>query len=44
VGVGGESLYDVNTNDPEAGYFATWAGGNRDPAYGTLDVTLTPAS
>jgi hypothetical protein len=41
VGVGGESLYDVNNSDSEAGYFATWSGGNRDPAYGTLDVTLT---
>jgi hypothetical protein len=31
----------VNNSDSEAGYFATWSGGNRDPAYGTLDVTLT---
>src|SRR4051812_29398264 len=41
VGVGGESLYDVNNNDSEAGYFATWSGGNRDPAFGTLDVAVT---
>ncbi|WP_426976601.1 metallophosphoesterase [Pseudarthrobacter sp. O4] len=41
VGVGGESLYDVNNNDSEAGYFTTWSGGNRDPAFGTLDVTAT---
>jgi hypothetical protein len=41
VGVGGQSLYDVNTNDPEAGYFAAWSGKNHDPAYGTLDVTVT---
>ena len=39
--MGGESLYDVNNNDSEAGYFATWSGRNHDPAYGTLDVTLT---
>jgi hypothetical protein len=31
----------VNNSDSETGYFATWSGGNRDPAYGTLDVTLT---
>jgi hypothetical protein len=41
VGVGGVGFYDVNDNDSEAGYFATWSGGNRDPAYGTLDVTAT---
>ncbi|MCU1533005.1 MAG: phosphohydrolase [Arthrobacter sp.] len=41
VGVGGESFYNVNDNDPEAGYFATWSGGNKDPAFGTLDVTVT---
>jgi hypothetical protein len=31
----------VDNNDSEAGYFATWSGKNRDPAFGTLDVTLT---
>jgi hypothetical protein len=41
IGVGGEGLYDVNNNDSEAGYFATWSGGNRDPAFGTLDVMVT---
>jgi hypothetical protein len=41
VGVGGESFYDVHDNDSEAGYFATWSGGNHNPAFGTLDVTLT---
>jgi hypothetical protein len=41
IGVGGEGLYDVNNTDSEAGYFATWSGGNRDPAFGTLDVTVT---
>jgi hypothetical protein len=41
VGVGGVGFYDVNNNDSEAGYFATWSGGNRDPAFGTLDVTAT---
>jgi hypothetical protein len=41
VDVGGESFYDVNNNDSEAGYFITWSSGNRDQAYGTLDVTAT---
>jgi hypothetical protein len=41
VGVGGEGFYDVNDNDPEASYFATWSGGNKNPAFGTLDVTVT---
>jgi hypothetical protein len=41
VGVGGESLYEVNPRDTEAGYFAAWSGKNRDPAFGTLDVTAT---
>lgn len=41
VGVGGQSLNKVNPRDPEAGYFAAWSGENHDPAYGTLDVTVT---
>lgn len=39
VGVGGTGLYEVNSNDPEVGYFSTWSGKNRNPALGTLDVT-----
>ncbi|MDQ0853758.1 3',5'-cyclic AMP phosphodiesterase CpdA [Arthrobacter sp. V4I6] len=41
VGVGGVGLYNVKNNDPEAGYFSTWSGKNRNPALGTLDVTAS---
>jgi hypothetical protein len=41
VGVGGVGLYNVQNNDPEAGYFVTWSGKNRNPTLGTLDVTAT---
>lgn len=43
IGVGGVGLYDVHNDDPEAGYFATWSGKNRNPTLGTLDVTATSA-
>jgi hypothetical protein len=38
AGTGGVPLRDVSTNDPEAGYFAAWAGANHDPAHGYLDL------
>ncbi|WP_237563436.1 metallophosphoesterase [Arthrobacter sp. H-02-3] len=41
VGVGGVGLYNVKSDDPEMGYFASTSGKNRDPAFGTLDVTAT---
>ncbi len=41
VGTGGRSLYEVNTADAEAGYFAASAGANQTPTYGVLDVTAT---
>jgi hypothetical protein len=41
VGVGGVDLYNVKNNDPEIGYFSTWSGKNRNPALGTLDVTVS---
>ncbi|MDQ0824556.1 hypothetical protein QFZ60_000729 [Arthrobacter sp. B2I5] len=41
VGVGGKSIRPVRNRDPEKPYFATWSGSNRDPAFGTLNVTLT---
>lgn len=41
VGVGGQSLNEVNPKDPEAGYFAAWSGRSHDPAFGTLDVRIT---
>lgn len=43
VGVGGVGLYNVNEGDPEAGYFASWSGKNRNATLGTLDVTATAA-
>ena len=41
VGVGGVELYNVKNNDPEVGYFSVWSGKNRNPALGTLDVTVS---
>ncbi|WP_457947275.1 metallophosphoesterase [Pseudarthrobacter sp. alpha12b] len=41
VGTGGLGGHKVNADDPEAGYFAAWSGANKDPALGTLDVTIT---
>ncbi|WP_427128991.1 metallophosphoesterase [Pseudarthrobacter sp. S9] len=43
IGVGGVGLYNVNADDPEAGYFASSSGKNRNPALGTLHVTATAA-
>ena len=43
VGVGGVGLYNVNEEDPEAGYFASWSGKNRNATLGTLDVIATAA-
>ncbi|NUT70587.1 metallophosphoesterase [Pseudarthrobacter sp. C4D7] len=41
VGTGGLGGHQVNAGDPEAGYFASWSGANKDPALGTLDVQVT---
>ena len=43
VGTGGLGGHKVQADDPEAGYFAAWSGVNKDPALGTLDVTITEA-
>ena len=43
VGTGGLGGHKVQADDPEAGYFAAWSGANKDPALGTLDVTITNA-
>jgi hypothetical protein len=40
-GLGGKSLYDINTGDSEAGYFEAWSGGNIDASYGFTKVTAT---
>lgn len=41
VGTGGIPVRDVNTSDPEAGYFAAVSGLNKDPSYGVLDMHMT---
>jgi hypothetical protein len=38
---GGRNQYRVSSSDPEAGYFTSFAGGNDNPTYGVLDVTVT---
>ena len=43
VGTGGLGGHKVQADDPEAGYFAAWSGVNKDPALGTLDVSITEA-
>jgi hypothetical protein len=41
VGTGGVGLYNIDSKDPEMGYFATASGRNRNAAFGTLDVKAT---
>ncbi|MEV8213610.1 PKD domain-containing protein [Leifsonia sp. NPDC077715] len=41
VGTGGNTNYDINPNDSEAGYFATAYGSSAAPLWGLLDVTAT---
>jgi hypothetical protein len=41
VGVGGKSTYNVNTSDPEAGYFAKWMGSNSNPRKGFIKFTVS---
>ena len=41
---GGRSQYRVSSSDPEAGYFTSFAGGNDNPTYGALDVTVTKSA
>ena len=41
VGTGGINQRDVNTTDPEAGYFAAYAGLNINPTFGVLDFSVT---
>lgn len=40
-GAGGKSINNANTSDPEAPYFARWMGGNFNPTYGFLKVTVS---
>ncbi|GAA2158117.1 PKD domain-containing protein [Pedococcus bigeumensis] len=41
VGTGGINQRDVNTTDPEAGYFAAYAGANINSTFGVLDISAT---
>ncbi|SDP74598.1 PKD repeat-containing protein [Pedococcus dokdonensis] len=41
VGTGGINQRNVNTTDPEAGYFAAYAGLNVNSTFGVLDFSLT---
>jgi hypothetical protein len=41
VGTGGQVLRDVTRGDPERRYFAAVSAADRDPAWGSLAVTLT---
>jgi len=41
VATGGNSLYDITADDPEAGYFAVTSGRNQNPTWGVLDVSAT---
>jgi calcineurin-like phosphoesterase family protein len=41
---GGRNQYRVSSSDSEAGYFTSFAGGNDNPTYGVLDVTVTKSA
>jgi hypothetical protein len=41
TGAGGADLYDINPNDPEAGYFVTWMGANSEPRRGFTKFTVS---
>jgi hypothetical protein len=41
VGTGGAPLRTVQTDDPEAPYFAAYSGENANPAHGLLDLRFT---
>lgn len=41
AGTGGGDLYDVNPDDPEAGYFATASGRNENARWGFVELTVT---
>ncbi len=37
---GGKSAYNINTNDPEAGYFLSASGANNNQSFGNLVLTI----
>ena len=40
-GAFGAGLYDINSQDPEIGYFAKWMGLNTDPRFGFMKYTVS---
>ena len=40
----GADLYDINTLDPEAGYFVKWMGLNSEPRHGFMKYTVSDAA
>jgi 3',5'-cyclic AMP phosphodiesterase CpdA len=42
-GAGGSELYNLNTSDPEAGYFDAVMGANRRARHGFASIALTPS-
>lgn len=42
IGTGGTDLRDVDLDDPDAAYFAAWAGANANPSWGNLVVRIDP--
>jgi hypothetical protein len=41
VGIAGAELYEINPEDPEAGYFVKWMGANSDPRKGFMKFTVS---
>lgn len=41
VGTAGAELYEIDTGDPEAGYFAKWMGANIHPRKGFLKASVS---
>jgi hypothetical protein len=40
IGTGGTDLRNANADDPDAAYFAAWAGANASPSWGNLVVRM----
>ncbi len=41
VGTAGAELYEVNPDDPEAGYVVKWMGANSNPRKGFIQFTVS---
>jgi chitodextrinase len=44
TGTFGQGLYDINTADPEAGYFASSSGANKNPTFGVSKFTVSDSA